>query len=227
MRNRLTSVSKKSVVAFRLRSQRIGMRRFTRENGFTMLETLMVVALIGVIATIAIPQLSNSIAYFRLSGDARSTSNAVALAKMRAASNFSKTRLYVNTAGGWHRVERADASAIPLWTAETGVTYLSGSTNFNFGPVGTPPPNTQAAIGNAAPCKDNAGADIVGTACIVFNSRGIPIAADVPGTTYTPTGDSALYLTDGSSVYAVTVASTGMIRLWQTLPTATPSWNRQ
>ncbi len=71
------------------------MNRFRAQNGFSLLETLIVVALVGVIATIAIPQLNNSIAYFRLSGDARSVSNAVALAKMRAASNFSKTRVYI------------------------------------------------------------------------------------------------------------------------------------
>jgi len=203
------------------------MKSLARQNGFTLLETLMVVALIGVIATIAIPQLNNSIAYFRLSGDARSVSNAVALAKMRAASNFSKTRLYVSTASGWHRVERADTSSPPQWTAESGVTYLSTYTNFSFGAVSTPPPNTQATIGNAALCKDNTGHDVAGTACVIFNSRGIPIAADVAGTTYTPTADHAIYLTDGSAVYAVTVAATGMIRMWHTLPTATPNWDRQ
>ncbi len=122
-----------------------GMKVLTRETGFTILETLMVVALIGVIATIAIPQFSNSIAYFRLSGDARSVSNSVALAKMRAASNFSKTRLYVSTATNWHRVERADNSSPPHWTAEGGVTYLSTYTSFSFGSVSTPPPNTQAS----------------------------------------------------------------------------------
>jgi prepilin-type N-terminal cleavage/methylation domain-containing protein len=202
------------------------MNRFRLQNGFSLLETLIVVALVGVIATIAIPQLNNSIAYFRLSGDARSVSNAVALAKMRAASNFSKTRLYISTASNWHRVERADASTPPQWTVEGGVTYLSAYTSFSPGVVATPPPNSQAVIGNASPCRNNAGADIAGTACVVFNSRGIPIAPDVANN-YTPTSDHAVYLTDGSAVYGITVAATGMIRMWQTLPTSTPSWNKQ
>jgi len=203
------------------------MNRVGRQNGFTILETLIVIAIIGVVATVAIPQLNNSIAYFRLSGDARSVSNGVALAKMRAASNFSKTRLYISVASGWHRLERADTSSPPHWTVEGGATYLSTYTSFSHGVVSTPPPNTQAAIGNAAPCKNDAGADIVGTACIIFNSRGVPIIPDAPGTTYTPTADHAIYLTDGSAVYAVTVAATGMIRMWHTLPTATPNWDRQ
>jgi len=60
-----------------------------RQSGFTILETLFVLGIIGVIGAIAVPQLTNSIAYFRISGDARSVSNAIAVTKMRAASNFS------------------------------------------------------------------------------------------------------------------------------------------
>jgi Tfp pilus assembly protein FimT len=194
------------------------------ESGFSILETLLVVGLIGVISAIAVPQLTNSLAYFRLSGDARSISNAMAVTKMRAASNFSKTRLYVSLTGRWHRIERASTASPPVWTTEGGTSYLSTNTSFSFGAVATAPPSTQATIGQAAPCKNDAGADIAGTACVVFNSRGTPIAPDGPGTTYTTTADHAVYLTDGSSVYGVTVAATGMIRMWQTKPTSTPNW---
>src|SRR5262245_55275763 len=163
------------------------MRKTAPESGFTILETLFVVALIGVIATIAIPQLTNSISYFRLSGDARSVSNSVAVAKMRAASKFAKTRLYVNVASGWFRVETANTASPPAWTADGGVTYLNTSTSFSTGGIGSPPPSTQSLIGQATECRNSAGATITGTACVVFNSRGIPIAPDTPGTTYSPT----------------------------------------
>src|SRR5262245_37433181 len=201
----------------------------TGESGFTILETLFVVALIGVIGTIAVPQLNNLIAYFKLSGDARSISNGIAVTKMRAASNFSKTRLYVNTSGRWHKIERADntVGAPPHWSMEGGVTYMSTNTNFGWGSVSSAPPNTQATIAQAAPCKSDTGADITGTACVVFNSRGVPIAPDTAGVTYTPTPNHAVYVTDGAEVYGVTVASSGMIRVWRTLPTTTPDWALQ
>jgi len=192
------------------------------ESGFTILETLFVVALIGIISAIAVPQLSNSLAYFRLSGDARSVSNAVAVAKMRAASNFSRTRLYVSLSGKWHRIETADGASPPAWTAETGQTYLSTNSNFSYGVVGSAPPNTQGTIGQAAACKDNTGTAVANTACVIFNSRGVPI--DSSGGS---TNNGAFYVTDGTAVYAVTVAATGMIRVWKTNPTSTPSWMLQ
>jgi prepilin-type N-terminal cleavage/methylation domain-containing protein len=198
------------------------MRTRSAQSGFTILETLFVLGIIGVIGAIAVPQLTNSIAYFRISGDARSVSNAIALTKMRAAANFSRTRLYVSLDGKWHRVEKADTSTPPHWTTDSGTTYLSNSTSFSYGVVGAPPPSTQGTIGQAAPCKDNTGADVANTACVIFNSRGVPI--DSSGAS-TPT--HAVYLTDGASVYGVTVAATGMIRLWQTRPQSTPQWSLQ
>jgi prepilin-type N-terminal cleavage/methylation domain-containing protein len=198
------------------------MRTFVRQSGFTILETLFVLGIIGVIGAIAVPQLTNSIAYFRISGDARSVSNAIAVTKMRAASNFSKTRLYVDLNNKWHRVEKADTSTPPHWTADGGTTYLSNSTSFSYGVVGTPPPNTQGTISQAAACKNDAGADIANTACVIFNSRGVPI--DSSGVS---TSTHAIYVTDGASVYGSTVAATGMIRLWQTRPLATPQWALQ
>jgi prepilin-type N-terminal cleavage/methylation domain-containing protein len=198
------------------------MRTLARQSGFTILETLFVLGIIGVIGAIAVPQLTNSIAYFRISGDARSVSNAIAVTKMRAASNFSKTRLYVDLNGKSHRVEKADTSTPPHWTSDGGTTYLSNSTSFSYGVVGTPPPNTQGTIGQAAACKNDAGADIANTACVIFNSRGVPI--DSSGVS---TSTDAVYVTDGASVYGVTIAATGMIRLWQTRPVATPQWALQ
>ena len=63
---------------------------------------------------------------------------------------------------------------------------------------------------------------------IVFNSRGVPIGpSGAPTGTEPPIATDALYVTDGSAVYGATVSATGMIRLWQTRPTATPTWTLQ
>ena len=194
------------------------MTRACRERGFTIVETLFVVALIGVISSIAVPMIGNAIANFRLTGDTRSASNAVSLTKMRAASDFSRVRLYVDLSAKSHHLEVWDKTT-SHWTTESGSTYLSTNTSFSYGIVSSAPPNTQATIGQAPQCTNDAGDNIANTACVMFNSRGVPI--DSSGA---PTAVDALYLTDGTAVYAVTTAATGMIRVWRTQPVSTPSW---
>lgn len=191
-----------------------------RQSGYSILELVVVVGIIGVISAIAVPQFGGAIQGFRLSGDARSVSNAAAVAKMRAASKFTHVRLYVDLSTRAHEVQWLDQSVSPAhWTAEGGWTYLSSNVSFGFGVVSAPPPSTQATIGQAPQCTDDTGVSIGNTACFVFNSRGVPIDA-----TSSPTAADAVYLTDGTAVYGVTAVATGMIRLWRTLPVATPAW---
>jgi hypothetical protein len=53
----------------------------------------------------------------------------------------------------------------------------------------------------------------------MFNSRGVPV-----DNTFAPTASDAVYVTDGSAVYGITVSATGMIRSWRTPPAASPTW---
>src|SRR5437660_7999920 len=98
--------------------------RFLDRRGFSLVEMLFVVALTGVVAAIAIPMMGNSLGFFRLSGDARSMSNSVALAKMRAAAVFSRVRVFVDRAGRSFHNETWN-SATNQWVADGGNTYLS------------------------------------------------------------------------------------------------------
>src|SRR2546429_7638367 len=102
-------------------------RLFDR-RGFSLAEMLIVVALTGVVAAIAIPMMGNSLGFFRLSGDARSMSNSVALAKMRAAAVFSRVRVFIDLAGRSFHIETWN-STTNLWVADGGNTYLSQGVN--------------------------------------------------------------------------------------------------
>jgi prepilin-type N-terminal cleavage/methylation domain-containing protein len=194
------------------------------ENGFSLLELIAVVGIIGVISAIAMPMMKNTVGDFRLSGDAHGLTNAVSLAKLRAAADFSQARLYVDLGTNSFHVETWNKTGA-AWVTEGGTTTLSSNDTFSFGVVGTAPPLSQGTIGQASACVTNAGAAISGTACILFNSRGIPVdPAGAPPAVGAPTGNDALYLTDGTAVYGVTLWATGLIKLWRTNPTATPSW---
>jgi prepilin-type N-terminal cleavage/methylation domain-containing protein len=193
--------------------------RCVDRRGFSLIEMMFVVALTGVIAAIAVPMMANSLGYFRLSGDARSTANSIALAKMRAASVFGKVRFYADQSGRSFRLETWN-SGTSTWVADTGNTYLSQGVTFSFGVVSTAPPNTQATIAEAAACRDNAGVVIANTSCVIFNSRGIPI----DGTANPSPLVDAVYVTDGTAVYGIAISATGMVRAWRTPPMATPTW---
>jgi prepilin-type N-terminal cleavage/methylation domain-containing protein len=204
-------------------------KRVRLADGFSMLETLIVVALIGIISAIAVPSVANALANFRLSGDTRSVSNAIALVKMRASSNFTRVRLYVDLSGRSHHLEswvKTPGLTPPgHWTAVGGTSYLSTNTSFSYGAVTVAPPSTQATIDHAPPCLANDAITVIAnTACVVFNSRGVPIDGSPAAA---PTALDAVYLTDGRAVNAVTVSATGMTRVWSAPPVSTPLWVRQ
>lgn len=194
--------------------------RIVDRRGFSLIEIMFVVALTGVIAAIAVPMMGNSLGFFRLSGDARSLANAVALSKMRAASVFGRVRVFIDQPGKTFHIETWDSGTGTWITDSGGTTHLSQGVRFDFAPVGTAPPNTQGTIREALACKDSAGTDLPNTSCVIFNSRGTPIDGTA---TPSPIVD-AVYVTDGSAVYAITVSATGMVRTWKTLPTVTPNW---
>jgi prepilin-type N-terminal cleavage/methylation domain-containing protein len=209
-----------------LNRQRVRGNTRDQRNGFSILELLMVVGITTVVAAIAVPMMKNTIGDFKLSGDARSLTNAVSLAKLRAASDFSQARLYVDRDDRSFHVEIWSKTAVPPdWVMEGGVTSLSSSDIFSFNVVGTAPPNTQNAISQAPPCLTRLGAAIANTSCILFNSRGIPVdSAGVPPAVGAPTGNDAIYLTDNTAVFGVTISATGLVKLWRTNPRTVPDW---
>ncbi|HEX9367383.1 MAG TPA: type II secretion system protein [Vicinamibacterales bacterium] len=203
--------------------------RFVSERGFTLIEMLMVLAIIGVLAAISVPMSGNAVRYMKISGDARDLSNAAAVAKMRAAAKFTQSRLYMDTTGKTYVVQTFDKTVtVPCptgcWVNEGGTTTLSSTVSYGYGPVSAAPSNTQTTIGQAPQCMNTASTPvaIANTACMTFNSRGLPVDA-----TGSPFGDDAIYVTDGSAVYGITVAATGFIRLWRNNYVSTPSWTLQ
>ena len=183
----------------------------TRQHGFSIVELLVVLAIFGVIAALALPSTSVTVADLRLRGDARGVHNSVGLAKMRAAARFTRVRLYIDRSTDAYRLQYWDKTAAD-WANEVDPTVqLQEGVDFGFGGLTTAPPNTQSAIAMSPPCKTKTGTDIANTSCVVFNSRGIPI--DGSGNI---TGESGLYVTDGVGTYGVTLSATPLVRLWWT-----------
>jgi type II secretory pathway pseudopilin PulG len=189
------------------------MRGLRHEQGFTMMDILIAVALVAIVTAMAIPMADSASRGFRMKGDAQSLANTVALAKMRAASRFSRTRVYADLNANTYRLEVWDKTA-GAWVIDGGTVPLSNGVSFGFSGLATPPPNTQDAIGQSPSCTGpNSLTDdtVDNTACIVFNSRGVPVDNTTAGA---PTGGNALYITDGTGVHATTVTATPLVRQW-------------
>ena len=183
-----------------------------------MFELVTVLAITGVIAAVAIPSASRTVADFRLRNDARAIHNMIGVAKMRAAARFTRVRLRVDFPTDTFYLQYWDKTAGD-WVTEGGSTSLSTGIGFDLLAMAAPPPNTQAALAQSPNCLDSANQPIGNTGCIVFNSRGIPI--DGNGA---PDGNGAFYLTDfDTGVYGITLSATPLVRLWWS-PAGVTSW---
>jgi type II secretory pathway pseudopilin PulG len=212
-----------------------------RQAGFSTLELLIVIAMSAIITAIAVPEYVKTAAYLRAAGDLREINGLTALAKMRAAADFTHARVFADLNGGTFQLEvwnKTGNGGAGCWFADLDptsacLTYSSGRPSgpvntlaqgdtFGFGTLATGPTPGQPAPAQAAACLDNSNASLgAGTACIVFNSRGIPVDKN-----NSPLATGAYYLTNGTVVNGVTVSATGSIQAW-TSPAGTANWSGQ
>jgi prepilin-type N-terminal cleavage/methylation domain-containing protein len=197
---------------------------FRSQAGFSLIDMLVVVAIIGLVSAIALPSTTSMMSGYRIKGNAQAINNLVGLAKMRAAAQFSRARVYADLNARTFRMQLWNKTT-NQWVDDGGVTPLADGVTFGFTGITQPPPNSQAAIGQSPVCTNNAGANIANTACITFNSRGMPVTNVLPPAGAV-TGNGGLYITDGSAVYGTTVSMAPLIRSWWS-PSRDNAWVRQ
>ena len=205
------------------------MKAMGRQDGFSLVEMLVVVLLAGIVMGMAIPSADRTSRDFRLKGDAQALANVVSLAKMRAASRFTRTRVRADLAASSFRLEvwtpaNPAVKTVGSWVTDGNDIQLSTGVTFSLAGRTVAPPNTQAAIGQSSTCTSQISLDadnVANTACIVFNSRGIPV--DEEGA---PEGGNALYISDGITVYGTTITATPLVRQWSSLAVGA-EWIRQ
>ncbi len=216
------------VLALRLHQR----RRMRSERGYSLIEMMMVIGIIGVIAAMVIPITDSSIKGSRLRGDAQIIRNLIGVAKMRASAQFTRARVLANLGDPnanppvpgsfvlqvWNKPANGNPGA---WVNDGGINQLSTGVSFGFAGLNAPPPNTQVNIMQSPTCTNTSTvADpIPNTACVTFNSRGLPVDAD--GALYPR---HALYITGDDAVWGTTVTTTPLIRFWSSPHLANPVW---
>jgi prepilin-type N-terminal cleavage/methylation domain-containing protein len=201
-------------------------------NGFSLTELMVAILILGVLSAMAIPGWKRMQKTARLSGDGHSLSETLSVAKMRAAANFTESRvfLYTGTTKPYFRIDVWNKSLGPngCWvpdgkaspaqsdcltsTTTTGnENYLSPGVSVGYGTVSTAPQNSSTTLAQASPCKQGGtlptnGTDISSTSCIQFNSRGFPV----------PGSGTGFYITDGTRVYGTVTNAMGLIHTYVT-----------
>jgi len=200
-------------------------------SGFSLLEVLVVILILGVLSAMAIPGWQRMQKNARLSGDGHSLSETLSVAKMRAAANFTESRVFLYTGDKqyfridvWNKSLSANGCWVPdgkasaantdcvTTTSTTGnENYLSPGVSVGYGTVSTAPQNSSTTLAQASPCKQGGtlptnGTDISSTSCIQFNSRGFPI----------PGSGTGFYITDGTRVYGTVTNAMGLIHTYVT-----------
>lgn len=196
------------------------MKRLRSNAGYSLVEIMAAMAVLGVLGAFAVPMVESTTSGIKLRDQANAIADLIGLAKLRATTEFSRSRLYVDLTTESYVLQTWDRAAGD-WVNEQAVVDLPFGISFGWGDLDAPPPNTQDALAFAQACVDKDGDEIDKTACIMFNSRGIPIDKD-----NSPTGGNAFYLTDGTGVRAVTVTATPLVRRWWS-SAATPNWVRE
>jgi prepilin-type N-terminal cleavage/methylation domain-containing protein len=115
---------------------------------------------------------------------------------------------------------------------------LSQNISYGFGALTAPPPNVTGGMQQANPScyVGTAGASpalnpwqggtALNSACVIFNSRGLPIDNTAPNLLNTPVTNIAIYVTNNSQVYSITVSQTGLIRIWSS-PASAANWTQR
>ncbi len=193
-----------------------------------MVELLITMLIMVVVAAMAVPQFQSVSRYLRIAGDSRALFATASQAKMQAGAQFTHSRARIDLSANQYYTEVWDRTK-NVWTTVGGVQPLSkGVTPGLSATIAAAPAGTQASVSQAGNCFSTAPgsltpATIANTSCIEFNSRGVPV--DNSGS---PIATNAFYITDGTSVYAVTVSITGMVQDWSTDVNSTGSnWMRR
>jgi len=195
--------------------------RLRESLGFSAIELVVVVAIVASMAAIGIPLSTGMIDDIKSRGDAQALSAAIAQTKLTSAAQFTHARLFVNVAESSYRIQTMN-KASNTWTNASDPILLSDRSQFGFGTVTTPPPNSTATLLQAPACLDDAGVAIASTACVIFSSRGISVLAAGP-----PATTQVFYLFGNSGTFAVVLGATGQLQLWRTTQTGASSWRQQ
>ena len=140
------------------------------ERGYTLIDTLIVIAIVCLVAAMALPQTTSMMGGYKLKGNAQAINNLVGLAKMRAAAQFSRARVYADLNARTFRLQVWNKTT-NQWVDDGGTIALADGVRFGFTGITQPPPNSQAAITQSPRLHERRGRRPSPTPCASVSTR--------------------------------------------------------
>jgi prepilin-type N-terminal cleavage/methylation domain-containing protein len=177
-----------------------------KNTGFSMLELLIVIAIIGIIAAFALPSAINFVKAYKLHADASAIASQLNVTRFRATSQYTPYRLHVTPASGIYRMDRLSTDYTSSSFTEMSFGLSQGNSFLTSCPVSAKPGTLDSSFSGAS-------------TDIYFNTRGLPVDSSK-----TPTNNNVIYLKNQNNLYdAITVSLGGRITVWG-YSTGTSSW---
>jgi prepilin-type N-terminal cleavage/methylation domain-containing protein len=204
-----------------------------QDSGFSTLELLVVISILGVVAALALPGTNNALKSYRLHSDASAVVSYLNVTRMRAASQYAPYAFDVDPSPipPTYVIEKLSSTPYnPLSPSSTG-SYASLSPpvyeqGTQYASIGTSFSACRPTGVSAYPGSVTADpGSCTGPFQFCFNTRGLPVlctttGGNPPGSPLT-NGGATLYLTgQNGMIDAVTIAVGGGVQLWNWSPGA-------
>jgi prepilin-type N-terminal cleavage/methylation domain-containing protein len=172
-----------------------------QERGFTLIETVVVVLVVGIVVAFAAPKITNAMRNYRMKTTMRRLMDLMQQAKTQAVADNRRASLIVDTANRRMGLEVLDKDGNLLRTD-----YVNLPEGITFSkPLNTIAPMTGAPTTNAISFPPYQSSTT--TFRQNFNSRGFPEVA-------TPGAINAIYIGNGREFSAITLSCVGGVRTY-------------
>ncbi len=193
-------------------------------SGFSMLEVLVTVAIIGIIAAFALPSALNTLQTYRVHSDATAIASFLNVTRIQAARQYTPYSLDLDpsTSPATYVIEQLQNTAYDPINPSSATSYLS------FSPKHYDTSGTQygSSYDTFAACRPSGitvypspltadPSSCTGPFQFCFNTRGMPVqCTGSPGTQLT-NGGLAIYIENQQGITdAVTIATGGAVQIW-------------
>jgi len=167
------------------------------DEGFSLTEVVLIVAVLFVVTGISIPLVNNTVRGLQLSSDARQIASSLGYAKAAATAQMTRYQILFHVDGNSWRLQKYNRGTSSFDTEGTSA-HLTGWHS------GT------GIVLQASSSSAPAGFPTSSSSFIRFNSRGIPV-----NSSGVPTSNNVIYLTGYGTKFAVTVSLVGRIQVWK------------